>query len=133
MDVLEIKKRRRWWLHIEEGSHAIEKWSWMKKGEVLRGKVRPWEEMWNLEKQWSLERLWEVCSVFFYYFLYFLFMIISLPSSFPSILFKFRFIFGWCGCISHTDCWFPFINDCWVWFLVDARDLCIFLVFFSIF
>ena len=60
-------------------------------------------------------------------------MIISLPSSFPSILFRFRFIFGWCRCIGYTNCWFPFIDDCWGWLLIDTRDLWIFLVFFLYF
>ena len=40
MGVLEIEKRKEWWLHIEEGSHTIEKWSWNNKGETLRRKVK---------------------------------------------------------------------------------------------
>ena len=73
-------------------------------------------------KSWEARR-----GMFFFLllllFLHYLFMIISLLSFLPSILFRFRFIIGWCGCMSHTNCWFPLIDDCWGWLLIDARDL----------
>ena len=60
-------------------------------------------------------------------------MVIYLLSLFSSILFRFRFIFGWCGCIDHMDCWLPLIDDCWRRLFIDDRDLWIFLVFFLFF